>query len=138
MLQHDDTVFTATLPPGHDSARLLSVSPNSEVHVTGVCLVRNGGLWRVPQSFRLLMRSAQDLTVLHAPSWWNLRHTLWLLGITAAVLLIVTAWVVVLGRRLGEQMAIIRQKLRRGAMLEERNRIARELHDTLEQELVEP
>jgi signal transduction histidine kinase len=65
-----------------------------------------------------------------------LRHTLWLLGITAAVLLIVTAWVVVLGRRLREQMAIIRQKLRRGAMLEERNRIARELHDTLEQELV--
>ena len=136
VLQHDDTVFTATLPPGHDSARLLSVSPNSEVHVTGVCLVRNGGLWRVPQSFRLLMRSAQDLTVLHAPSWWNLRHTLWLLGITAAVLLIVMAWVVVLGRRLREQMAIIRQKLRRGAVLEERNRIARELHDTLEQELV--
>jgi signal transduction histidine kinase len=33
-------------------------------------------------------------------------------------------------------MAIIRQKLRSGAVLEERNRIARELHDTLEQELV--
>jgi signal transduction histidine kinase len=32
-------------------------------------------------------------------------------------------------------MAIIRQKLRSGAVLEERNRIARELHDTLEQEL---
>jgi signal transduction histidine kinase len=32
-------------------------------------------------------------------------------------------------------MAIIRQKLRNSAVLEERNRIARELHDTLEQEL---
>jgi signal transduction histidine kinase len=32
-------------------------------------------------------------------------------------------------------MAIIRQKLRSGAVLEERSRIARELHDTLEQEL---
>jgi signal transduction histidine kinase len=41
----------------------------------------------------------------------------------------------VLGRRLQEQMAIIRQKLRSSAVLEERNRIARELHDTLEQEL---
>jgi signal transduction histidine kinase len=81
------------------------------------------------------LRSAQDVAVLQAPSWWNLRHTLWLLGITAAILLIVMAWVVVLGRRLREQMTIIRQKLRSGAVLEERNRIARELHDTLEQEL---
>src|SRR5882724_13629482 len=40
-----------------------------------------------------------------------------------------------LGRRLREQMALIRQKLRGTAVLEERNRIARELHDTLEQEL---
>jgi signal transduction histidine kinase len=32
-------------------------------------------------------------------------------------------------------MALIRQKLRSSAVLEERNRIARELHDTLEQEL---
>ena len=70
-----------------------------------------------------------------APSWWNLRHTLWLLGITGGVLLAVVVWVVVLGRRLQEQMAIIRQKLRSSAVLEERNRIARELHDTLEQEL---
>jgi signal transduction histidine kinase len=47
----------------------------------------------------------------------------------------VLVWVVVLGRRLQEQMAVIRQKLRSSAVLEERNRIARELHDTLEQEL---
>src|SRR4029077_3218653 len=33
------------------------------------------------------------------------------------------------------QMNIIRQRLRSSAVLEERNRIARELHDTLEQEL---
>ena len=138
VLQRGDTVFAATLQPGNDSEsdRLLSISPNSQVRVSGICLVRNGGMWRVPQSFRLLLRSPQDLIVVHAPSWWNLRHTLWLLGITAAVLLIVIAWVVVLGRRLREQMAVIRQKLRRGAVLEERNRIARELHDTLEQELV--
>jgi signal transduction histidine kinase len=97
--------------------------------------VRSGGLWRVPESFRLLLRSPGDVTVLRAASWWTFRHLVWLLGITAGILLIVLAWVVVLGRRLREQMAIIRQKLRSGAVLEERNRIARELHDTLEQEL---
>jgi signal transduction histidine kinase len=73
--------------------------------------------------------------VLHAPSWWNLRHTLWVLGGTVAVLLLVMAWIVVLGRRLREQMELIRQKIRSGGVLQERNRIARELHDNLEQEL---
>ncbi len=73
--------------------------------------------------------------MLSTPSWWNLRHTLWVLAITVGVLLGVMAWVVVLGRRLREQMFVIRQKLRHSAVLEERNRIARELHDTLEQEL---
>jgi len=135
LLQHGDVFFDASLPPGVSADHLQSIALNSEVRVTGICLVRSGGLWRIPQSFRLLLRLPQDVVVLTTPSWWNLRHTLWLLGITAGVLLVVMTWVVHLGRRLKEQMAIIRQKLRSGAVLEERNRIARELHDTLEQEL---
>jgi signal transduction histidine kinase len=135
MLQRGDLFFDATVPPGVLAERLLSIPLNSEMRVTGICLVRSGGLWQTPQSFRMLLRVPQDVVVLAAPSWWNLRHTLWVLGITAVVLLVVMVWVVVLGRRLREQMAIIRQKLRSSAVLEERNRIARELHDTLEQEL---
>jgi signal transduction histidine kinase len=136
LLQHrNGTLFSAILQAPDTAGRLLSIPLNSELRVTGVCLVRSGGLWRVPESIRLLLRTPSDVIVLRAPSWWNLRHTLWLLGITAGVLLAMTFWAVVLGRRLREQMAIIRQKLRSGAVLEERNRIARELHDTLEQEL---
>lgn len=134
-LQQGEVFFDAILPPGGSADRLQTVPLNSEVRLTGICLVRSGGLWRVPQSFRLLLRLPPDVAVLSTPSWWNLRHTLWLLGMTAGVLLAVVAWVVVLGRRLREQMAIIRLKLRSSAVLEERNRIAREIHDTLEQEL---
>ena len=135
MLQDGDVFFDATLPASVSQERLLSIPLNSEVQITGICLVRSGGLWQTPQSFRMLLRLPQDVVVLRAPSWWNLRHTLWLLGMTGGVLLAVIVWVVVLGRRLQEQMDIIRQKLRSSAVLEERNRIARELHDTLEQEL---
>jgi signal transduction histidine kinase len=135
LLQQGEVFFDATLPSGALADGLLSVPLNSEVRLTGICLVRSGGLWRVPESFRMLLRSPQDVMVLETPSWWNLGHALWLLAITGSVLLAVTAWVVVLGRRLREQMAVIRQKLRSGAVLAERNRIARELHDTLEQEL---
>jgi len=133
MLQNGEVVFDATLPPGLSADTVIPL--NSIVRVTGICLVRSGGLWRVPESLGMLLRSSQDITVLRAPSWWNLRHTVWLLAITVAILLVVTAWVVLLGRRLREQIFITRQKLKQSAVLEERNRIARELHDTLEQEL---
>ncbi|HLX77026.1 MAG TPA: sensor histidine kinase [Terriglobales bacterium] len=133
LLQQGQTVFEASLQG--EAGSLMSVPLSSKVRITGICLVRSGGLWSIPQSFRVLLRSPHDVAVLRAPSWWNLRHALWLLGITLGVLLMVMAWVVVLGRRLREQMALIGQKLRSGAVLQERNRIARELHDTLEQEL---
>src|SRR5712671_2773665 len=100
LLQQGETYFDAALPPGPSAASLISIPLNSKVRITGICLVRSGGLWRIPQSFRLLLRSPQDVTVLSVPSWWNLRHTLWLLGITAVSLLLVAAWGVVLGRRL--------------------------------------
>ena len=135
LVRTGENLFEATLPQSDATGRLASVPLNSQVRITGICLVRSGGLWSVPQSFRVILRSPSDVSVLRRPSWWNVRHTFMLLGITAGILVIVIAWVVVLGRRLREQMAIIRQKLQHGAVLEERNRIARELHDTLEQEL---
>jgi signal transduction histidine kinase len=135
LLQSGEVLFEATLRPDDSIDNLKSIPLSSEIKVTGVCLVRSGGLWRVPESFRVLLRSSSDVVVLQTPSWWNLRHVLWLLGVAGIVLLAMIAWVVVLGRRLREQMAIIRQKLRSSAVLEERNRIARELHDTVEQEL---
>ncbi|HEY6373168.1 MAG TPA: sensor histidine kinase [Candidatus Sulfotelmatobacter sp.] len=134
-LQRGDMFFDADVAAGAAAERMRSIPLNSEVQVTGICLVRSGGLWQIPQSFRILLRLPQDVVVLKTPSWWNSRHALWLLGITGGVLMAVLVWVVVLGRRLQEQMAVIRQKLRSSAVLEERNRIARELHDTLEQEL---
>ncbi len=135
LLQHGTTVFEARLQTKDPNELRKSIPIGSDLRVTGVCLVRAGGMWHSPESFRLLLRSRDDITVLSTPSWWNQRHTLWLLAATATVLLLVIAWIVVLRRRLREQMALFRQKLRGNAVLEERNRIARELHDTLEQEL---
>src|SRR5437763_3708856 len=89
MLQMNDVVFDATLPPSFstDAAPL-----NSIVRVTGICVVRSGGLWRVPESFGMLLRSPQDMIVLRAPSWWDLRHTVWPLGIRVSILVVVWAW----------------------------------------------
>lgn len=135
LLQHDKRVFTVSAQTETALERMVSISPNSKVRVTGVCLVQSGGFWGTPQSFRLLIRTPSDITVLRAPSWWNLRHALWLLGVCTGVLVVVSILLVVVSDRLRAQMAIVREKIRMVVIHEERDRIARELHDTLEQEL---
>jgi len=135
LLEQNGSTFDATLSPGNSSERLLSIPLKSELRIVGICLVRNGGVWHNPQSFRLLVRTSADILVTHSPSWWNLRRSIWLLVIMAGALLVVFTWMVMLQGRLREQIVLYRQKLHGSAILEERNRIARELHDTLEQDL---
>jgi len=67
-------VFEATLPSSQTGV-LSSIPMNSDLRIVGICLVRSGGLWSVPQSFRILVRSANDVVVLRIPSWWNFRTT---------------------------------------------------------------
>lgn len=135
LLDKGGQIFTATLPPTSTAGPENTVPLRSLVRLTGICLVRKGGIWSIPQSYRLLLRTPSDIVVVQKPSWWSLRHTLWVVGILVGALLVVFAWVVILRSRLQEQMTLYRHKLHNGAVLEERNRIARELHDTLEQDL---
>jgi PAS domain S-box-containing protein len=97
----------------------------STINVTGVCLIETGNDWRAGQdwrakSFRILMRSAGDITVLRVVPWWNLQKLLWIVGILAVVVLAAFAWVAVLRRRVQQQTQIIRQKLDMVATLKER------------------
>jgi signal transduction histidine kinase len=134
LLRSGEHLFEAVLH-ALQAERLPPVSINSQARISGVCRLRSGGLWSVPQSFRMLLQSAQDIVVMQAPSWWSLRHIMWVLSIAAGALLTVLIWAAVLGKRLRNQVVGIRQEPQNWAVLEERNRIARELHDTLEQEL---
>jgi len=68
---------------------------------------------------------------LQRPSWWTARHALWVLAGTVATFCASLAWVVVLRRQVQAQAKIIAQKIQREAALEERTRIARDLHDDL-------
>jgi len=85
--------------------------------------------------FELLLASPGDITVLKQPPWWTLRRLLVAVGALSLLLSLVALWVSQLRRQVNRQTRIIREKAEREATLEERNRIARELHDTLEQSL---
>jgi signal transduction histidine kinase len=69
--------------------------------------------------------------LLERPSWWTAQHTLWVLAGTLLVFCASLTWVVVLRRQVAAQTRLIGEKLQREAALEERTRIARDLHDDL-------
>lgn len=114
----------------------------SIVRVSGVCSVGTGeagplgGLWE-PRSFQLLLRSPADLSVIQPPSWWNAERLVWMLsGFLALALAAVAAVMLASRRRLKDQdhrRATAEAEFT--AILSERNRVAREIHDTLAQSL---
>ena len=116
--------------------------PGSRVRVAGVCLIglpavpNRPGTWE-PKSFQILLRSPADITILQPPPWWNAERVAWLSGGIAAALLLLVAVVIWISRRKLRQEALERMKSEAefAAVWNERNRMARELHDTLAQGL---
>lgn len=140
VLREDEIGFRARLG-GEEATRLGAVRPGSRVRLIGVARAiepefSNTGFSAKQRSFEILLRTPDDVAVLRAPSAWTARRLATALGLLALVAAAALAWVVLLRRRIAAQTAIIRDQARAEAALEERERIAREFHDTLEQELV--
>jgi signal transduction histidine kinase len=143
VLQADNLLFGALLGArSREEPRLAKVPENSQVQLTGICQTveateRMGVDSPVlsPTSVRLLLRSSQDLIVLREPSWWTPGRLIMALAGTGTLGLAAGCWIWLLQRRVRKQTAIILEKAQRETVLEERGRIARELHDTVEQEL---
>jgi len=134
VLEDQNFIFRAHLELNLKSDALPGLKPGTQLRLTGVCLVQRGDQ-RWPQSFRMILRSPADIGVLQLPPWWTFQRVLAALGIVTVILLAATVWLFTLQRRVSAQTKIIRRKIRREAVLEERTRIARDFHDTLEQEL---
>ena len=127
--------FQASLKGGGGMATLLR--PGTRLALAGV-YVGFGGSGAAGQgidSFEVLIHSPLDIVVLAQPPWWTLRTLFTALGVMTLILLGAMLWVWTLRQRVEAQTKIIREKIQREATLEERTRIARELHDTLEQAL---
>jgi len=114
----------------------------SGIRVAGICsLVHDdtrpfAGVWS-PQSFQILLRSPADLTIIQQPPWWTLKHVAMLLGVITGALALLTGLVVTLSRQRLREQERHRQMAEAefAAILSERNRLAREIHDTLAQGL---
>lgn len=126
LLAHLDGAFPDNLLPG------------TRVTVTGICQVESSielGFRAVPASARLYLPSPAAIRVQQAPPWWTPTRLLSLVGLLALIVLGATVWITLLRRRVARQAETLRRRIAKAAALEERQRIAREFHDTLEQEL---
>ena len=133
VLQSGGQIFNGFLPRPLEKTHL---AKGSDVRLVGICQVQVAGPERYRQSFRILLRDRTDVQVLRRPQWWTMARTLWILAMMTAGVLLALGWVLVLKRRVRAQTEVIRQKLQQATILEERTRIAREFHDTVEQELI--
>ncbi|SKB01699.1 Histidine kinase-, DNA gyrase B-, and HSP90-like ATPase [Prosthecobacter debontii] len=112
-----------------------SLEDGSQVQVTGLFHIQHGGTDSTGLRLSILPRTPEDLRVLAGPSWWNQeRLTLavwWLLGITGLAVpgALVFRW------QVWRQARHIHAMESKAAAEEERLRIAREFHDSLQQQL---
>jgi signal transduction histidine kinase len=122
VLKVGQAVFDAGLVSSEEADALSDIRPGSLVSVTGVYSYQ----WGPPPSFRLFLRSPADVLLVSAAPWWTLRHT--------AVMTVILA-LVATGGAVWIRMVANRKQREYQAVLAERSRVARELHDTLEQGL---
>jgi signal transduction histidine kinase len=113
--------------------------PGMKLRLTGICEFITDRPLVIPRNatgFRLILRQPEDIGVLARAPWWTEQRARWLLGSLLVLAAAVGGWAVTLQFMVNKQKNVIRQQAQQQATLEERQRIAQDLHDTLEQELV--
>lgn len=111
---------------------------NSQVEITGICNVREleKEVWYYqPRSFDLLMRSAGDVKILQKPPWLNASRLWRMVSVLVCLLATAGVWVWALREEVRRKSALIKHQAGQVAVMRERTRIARDLHDTVEQGL---
>jgi signal transduction histidine kinase len=131
-------VFFEALQPHGKASVIPAMASLDRVRLTGICeLTTTHALARRDwvDGFRIHLPQSGGVEVIRRAPWWNPRRLFIALGMMSgmASLGFLGAWT--MRRQVKRQMAVISDKLRTEAVNEERDRMARELHDTLEQQL---
>ncbi len=109
-------LFRVVLPDRRWASAVPDWEEGSTLRVTGICSVQIETIGdiqevlSVPSSFRILLRSPNDVAVLQRPSWWTPNHLFPLLVGALAITLCVLGWVAVLRHRIAEQTAVIQNQ----------------------------
>jgi signal transduction histidine kinase len=106
--------------PG-STAILSQFEPGAVVRLTGICTLPAERGESAPVSFTILLRSLDDLHIVSPAPWWNRRHLAYVAVALIGLLLML------------HRIHVHNLNLRFRAVMDERSRLAREMHDTLAQ-----
>ncbi len=106
ILRGDGAVFAASWM-GADHTVLAGILPESQVRLTGICLIKPADRGSAT-SFRIQLRSPQDVVVLRKAPWVTADRAVSMLALLGAVVFAVLAWVRLLLRRVRRQSEILR------------------------------
>ena len=136
--------FLVNVNVGAASSVFANVRIGSIVDTTGICVLdtenwQSGAVLPRLKGFTLIVRSADDVTILQTPSWWTAERLLVVICTLCLLVAVFLVWNRVLRKLIErrtreltkEQIALACADLR----VEERTRLAVELHDSLSQML---
>lgn len=122
-------IVTAELERAVSSKALPSLREGSKIRVSGICALEVRGTWNLGPasdysvSYKLLLRSPDDVIMLDPPSWWTPHHLVYVTALLSGLLLSVLG-LFIYGRI---------KHWRLQAVMTERERFSHEMHDTLAQ-----
>jgi signal transduction histidine kinase len=129
VLQSTNVLFTAEGDEPADKARLAIIPLGSTIQVSGICLTEIESDGKV-KSFRVLMRTADDVTILEQPSWFTPRRLIAGVGVLCAVLIVIVGWTVALSKKNATLSLLVRER-------EEAQAELQRAHDLLEERVKE-
>ncbi len=138
LLQTTHGVIFARLLQHGGAERMPQWAPGSLLRVKGLCLNSPTPAIDAPpieNSVEFIVDDPRDITLVRSTPWWTFRRFLWTLAATATLAFGAVCWAAMLRRQVSAQTESIRQHLEKETRHEERIRISREWHDTLEQHL---
>jgi signal transduction histidine kinase len=129
LVQDESNILLAELSQPGASDPFPQLREGSKIRLSGISILEVEGTWNYGLNsayalrYKILLRSLDDIQMLEPPSWWTTRHVLY---IAAALGVLVLAFLA--------QLIVSRiEQWRLEAVLEERERLAHEIHDTLAQ-----
>ncbi len=131
-LRTPEGVFLAEIElPGGKKTAALDYEIGSMLEVAGVCLVATD-MAGTPTSFKILIPEAGQIRLLAPASFFTVRRLLVMLSAALGILALAASYAFFSTRR---NMRLLAEIGERRAVTAERSRLARDLHDTLEQGL---
>ena len=110
VMHSESRVFEAQMERANSGDSVANLRLGSRLRLTGICSVFDDPSGR-PPSFRLYLRSPDDIVVLETPSRWTAKHTVAAHAGMGVFVLASVGWGVALRRRVAAQTGIIRQRL---------------------------